>query len=275
MDSLTLDKPMIDWVTITSWDVTTAVTWSRLLNVLEPTAETKPGRIRGYEGVYRGGGFIGQAAQAGRAHMMLRIAGATADQVSSVPATAHCTRLDVQITTAIPDGYSARRLADDLRKYQDDRWQKQVTLVEGSDGLDTVYVGSRQSERYARIYVKQVEEIRYLRLEVEHKGTAAQLLIENGVLLSTNAKGGALIEWIDGLQLTETIDIIEMYRSLLDCTALGMVMPKVVRTMDKTMMWILNQVTPAMVRLLQDHDYGTYLRHHLIELLDKHKIRED
>lgn len=275
MEYLTLDKPMVDWVTLTSWDVTTAVTWSKLVNMLEPTAETKPGRIRGYEGVYRGGGFIGQAAQAGRAHMMLRIAGAKADQVSSVPATAHCTRVDVQITTAIPADYSARDLADDMRKYQDTRWAKLVTLVEGSDGLDTVYVGSRQSERYARIYVKQVEEIRYLRLEVEHKGTAAQLLIENGVLLSTNAKGGALIEWIDGLQLKETIYEIEMFRKLIDCSALGVVMPKVVRTMDKTLMWLMNQVTPAMVRLLQDHDYGTYLRNHLVDLLEAHKIRED
>ena len=54
-----------------------------------------------------------------------------------------CTRLDIQFTTPLPSGYSARQFADDLRSGQQGEYQRSIELYENGDGFDTVYVGSK------------------------------------------------------------------------------------------------------------------------------------
>ena len=38
------------------------------------------------------------------------------------------------------------------------------------------------------------------------------------------------------------------------------------------MIWIYEQVTPALLRMLHDHEYGVDLRNHLQKLLDESEI---
>jgi hypothetical protein len=52
--------------------------------------------------------------------------------------------------------------------------------IRNSDGYDTLYVGTRTSELFRRIYVKPIEGKDYVRFELEYKGNLARALWERG-----------------------------------------------------------------------------------------------
>jgi hypothetical protein len=75
------------------------------------------------------------------------------------------TRIDLQITIPLPEWHSARALKDHMGA-----GGAMVELIEGKSGLDTVYIGSRESAHFWRVYVKEDEnKRRFLRFEVEIK----------------------------------------------------------------------------------------------------------
>lgn len=263
-----IDFPQIDWMTFTTWDNKTFEGWQVWQKQQE--GDELAGRIKMYTGIWRGNTFTGEGFQREKSHGLIKVSGGDSHnayyQLIGSGYT-KCTRLDVQITTLLPAGYSARKFADDVRSGQSVQFERGVRLVENTDGLDTVYIGSGSSNRYARFYVKLVDEVRHLRFEVEHKAEWAQTL-SNSLLDETGTLDGALLDFLGSVGFEDEQGVIKLFTNLLDGVKSGLTVPRIVKDKNKTLVWIMEQVTPAMVRLLCDHDYGQYLAPHLQNLID-------
>lgn len=269
-----LDAPAIDWLTFTTWDELEFKRWQEWQKQL--AGDQKTGKIRMYDGIWKGSSFVGEGRQNNKAHGMIRISGSESNNAYFELLRgdyAKCTRVDIQITTPLPAGYSARIFADDLRSTQEGHYERIVTLVENSDGFDTVYLGSRKSDRLARFYVKEIEDQKFLRFEVEHKGVWSQV-VSKAIQEDRATLAGALLDFLESIEVEDTQGIIKIFEDQLNSFQAGLSSPKVIRDKNKTMQWILDQVTPAMIRLLNDHDFGQELFDHLQNLLDEYERKE-
>lgn len=143
---------------------------------------TKPCSKLGYDGSSSGTSFIGRRPDG----VMFQISG-------RVPARClhaldfdrvHVTRIDLQFTVRLPQysndfGYRNLLAAEKWRDEQENKlnWAK-IRRIDGRGAGDTVFIGSRQSESYGRLYDKHMEsrDNEYKtcwRYEVEYKGTKA------------------------------------------------------------------------------------------------------
>lgn len=130
--------------------------------------------------------FYGSAKQGGRTHEMLAAWGDLAHSVGHLVAGAQkrgmrvkVTRLDVQITEATGVAVDLPALGQVLRDQWDNSGPRggrkpKVAWFDSEDGLHTVYVGSRTSRVFTRLYNKLSEEDVYLRAEWEYKQEAAE-----------------------------------------------------------------------------------------------------
>jgi hypothetical protein len=188
---------------------------------------------------------------------MMRASGQRADDLvedASGVKAARCTRIDLQLTLTCPLGLSMRQAADEVRHEAWPGPKRKVTLVEGDDGLDTVYLGSRTSERFCRIYVKMADGVRWVRMEYEYKGELAR-----GVW-SKLANGGKIapIMRSECLRLPTT-PLVAMF-----CTKLAgydeVTRGRKVPDDNATYRWLIDAVTPAVVRMMRSHDLGERTR---------------
>lgn len=267
---MNLDIPQVDWVTFTSWDEGVYLGWKQWQRVQK--GESRAGRIKMYDGNWVGSSFVGEGIQGESKHALVRVSGEESHKAFTELvrcSECKCTRLDVQITTNLPAGYSARKFADDLRAGQNGEYQRTVQLVENTDGLDTVYLGSGSSQRYARFYVKLVDGEKYFRFEIEHKKEWAQIVSKN-YLEQSDCLAGVLMDFLSSIGVDDSQGVLRGLERLLDAVKAGNKLPSVVRDDDKTMDWIMYQVTPAIIRLLADHDKGPFLANHLSDLVEKH-----
>ena len=165
---------------------------------------------RQYRGLRSGQIFAGVAEQANEIHGLLDVSGEESHAMMTWEAPrgleVKCTRLDLQITIPIEKEYEyrARDFKDALEQTD---WssancirihKRRLKLVEGptEEGLDTLYIGSRSSDRLARVYVKEdVDGDQYLRFEVEFKSARAELVfrtcVDDGKNVAAILKG----EW--------------------------------------------------------------------------------
>lgn len=209
--------------------------------------------------------FWGTAEQRGQRHYLIQVSGAMADRVASAIlmlgdtlADPSITRLDLQLTIAKPDWYKSRSYLDTLRG---DVWsgrQRKVTLIDNY-GDDTVYIGSRQSDRFARLYVK---ESNWLRIEFEYKAERAQSVWD---LLSRHGKEKAS----QGVLFGELADLPKHpINSLFKGHLRGAerLTPKLIKPESARYKWFVKQCVPAIVTLLNDHDSGESTRAILSDL---------
>lgn len=167
----------LDYLTLTSWEdyapVVETVTGVKYSHVF------RNGENRGgYHGFKYGGYWYGRGYQKPyghtykEPHYMFVASGGSADSVRGTEIMYYdwtCTRMDVQVTGA--STFDARRLFD-LRKVYG--IEKAMTLIENSDGGETLYIGSRKSEAFWRYYKKEEKGEDFYRLEVELKGGRAK-----------------------------------------------------------------------------------------------------
>lgn len=252
------DRPAVDWLTLTTFYGTEA---TRMFNALARRCkgEGKQARIMQYEGRQWPGGFWGNAMQKQRAHYMMRASGETADYVLDElreTCPGRCTRIDLQITIPMPPGYKARHVVDAMHAATWAGRKRAITMIEGSDGLDTVYFGNRQSERYTRLYVKQADDGRYLRFEVEYKGETAQQVYDRSCVQGQQAMGDLLLWEVMTFPEVNLAGIADIRRALVSYVANPTGKGSRVPDPNRTMAWVIRQVSPVVFRLLRDHDQG-------------------
>lgn len=142
------------------------------------------------------------------------------------------------------------------------------SVVQSSDGGTTVYVGSRQSERFVRIYDKGIESGEggdWVRLEMETKGETAHMV---AMALATDS--ATINDTLCGAVRKMCAFNVPGWARLLNSDA-EWSLPKIEKRSD-TALWIQNQVTPAIVNYIEKEGRTDAIEHllkHLKEALEQ------
>lgn len=248
------DQAAFDYVTLTSFDDTF---WNYWYGMLRSACSASGGTSRQHKVMQYVGDrytvkgmnvFLGSGIQNGNYHHMLRISGALADEFSEywLPQVknhiAKATRLDLQITTAKPRGWSQYGLYSRMREDG-----KNVSgLVGTTANGETVYVGSRSSARYTRIYEKGDDNI-LLRFETEYKGKRAAVMAQR----LANGKETPAEYLRHEVQRTGDNELNALYGHLL---AKEGKTAKVVKETSRRKKWLLETVLPSFTEYINSHE---------------------
>lgn len=117
----------------------------------------KVGSFRGYDGVWCGGAFVGENDREG----FLSIPGAWASRLwaQTYHKDAHYARLDLQVTVQYAQfdvelSKKAYQWADALNNDRPARQRRKLRIINDNEGGSTLYIGSRKSEHFCRLYNK-------------------------------------------------------------------------------------------------------------------------
>lgn len=180
-----------------------------------------------------------------------------------------CTRVDMQLTLPLPADYNARKTTDLLRgnKFARPGPNPAIRLID-SGHYDTVYIGSRHSDRMARLYVKELEGEDGLRLEFQYGAELAADAWRKYCKRPATFAGEAIAAELEAMP---AIKVLDPFRNQLRGLRSGRVRYKykvVDEPKTRTEKWINNQVVPTLKRLLADHDAGDRTALMLVELLE-------
>ncbi len=155
----------LDYIRLASWhDLAYTRIAARLMSNWENNWQH--GKWLQYKGWRKEGLFFGIGTQQRKPHAVLNISGHLSHQM--LPSLRsltdwYATRIDVQVTIKTPLGSG-----DTLALVRDECKTENTTLIESQEN-DTLYLGSRASDKFTRLYEKNLDQ-QYLRLEFELKG---------------------------------------------------------------------------------------------------------
>ncbi|GAH01447.1 unnamed protein product, partial [marine sediment metagenome] len=160
----------LDYLRIASWTVGSYSHILARIMLAWPEDWEQSGWLQ-YKGWKKEAFFIGHGTQQGKAHTIINVSGNLSQKLLPTLRALenwYATRIDLQITI------DACVMGDDsLSMLRDDCATKNTTLIESIEN-DTLYLGSRSSEVFLRLYEKILENKKYLRLEFELKGQRAR-----------------------------------------------------------------------------------------------------
>jgi len=264
-----LNAVLCDYLRLTSFNQYDYEIFSDVFQMHRKDLRVEVGQEMQYKGQRTSHGFNGIGRQKKAMHYLTRYSGASSHLAYSTLVKAplyetRCTRIDAQVTIQLPDRYDARKVFDHLQgKLNHGR---SCTLVQGGDGLDTIYLGSRKTKngRFTRLYVKEFADGRGLRFETEFKGEWAR---EHWVYLR---QGGWLsdllvaeLESLGNLEFSPLAEFYALVKGFLPAPR-----PRPVETSNPKLDWLLKTAEPVIVQLLNDHDHGWKVRRWLENMLD-------
>lgn len=259
-----LFRPAIDWLTLTTYDLKQQADMAHLFHRVYPKAADGwvKGKMLQYEGRRGEQWFVGAGNQKGKDHYIFRFSGDLADTMTwqTLRPPLDCTRIDVQITLPLPlpitETYTAyKSLIDAVNESEIGRGQRArgIDAVISPDGFCTLYLGSRESERFYRIYVKESSGEYFIRFEVEYKGSGS---FAGRVWRDTARQPEKIVTTLKGE--IETLPDHPLTRPFLDAlTGSPIEVMKAERRRadpQKTLAWLKRQVSPAMRRLIGNED---------------------
>lgn len=267
-----VNQPALDYLRVGTWDTGMSYWWIALVPQLaqQENQECKRARLMQYKGMGCKFAFAGVAAQGPerRMHTLIQVSGERADTYwRDVFALADkgggkATRVDLQVTVPMTYAWEPHEWAERLSREEWGHKKPSLRVVAGDDGLHTLYIGTRSSERYIRFYVKEDDTgTRYLRFEVEFTGGKAQwvwAMLQSGANIAGKILGGELRR----LPLWEGDTL---YRALDDALGKGNPVPTSVGAGGATWEWLLVQVDSVVRRYLADHELGGQMRRLLLE----------
>jgi len=252
-----LNVPRCDYLTLTTFKNGEEMLAS--ISDLYLPENGKEAKEQGYTGIRWDGLFYGIGKQRRQAHYIMRASGENSQTVLSRTANIDlsCTRIDLQVTIWLPVKYDARKLYDVLTS-TDTVWPGRwliASIIQSGDGLDTIYVGSRTSDRFVRIYVKpdSTGVAAYLRFEIEMKNSVATKAREMITANYTQIKPILLAE-LNRLPVASS-RALSAFHAVLGYDTVK-IKPERVHGQNKTIDWINTQVEPAVIRLLLSHEDG-------------------
>jgi hypothetical protein len=246
-----VNEVAMDYLTVTTF---TNKEYERAFNAIDDNCDRDWERsgVMQYKGNASGGLFHGQGEQQGRTHYMVRASGEQADKYgyAMLQSGARVTRLDIQITLEMPNWWDVRAVTDSLRGGVWPNRIRKITSIDGN-GEDTVYIGSRTSDKFIRVYVKGSE---WLRFEIELKGDAARVAAKHIKTGGRPSMAGILLSELSKLPMCQMVDYFMKGVG----KSQGSVEIKVRQVQPekiKKMRWLAS-LLPAIEQLMNDHDYG-------------------
>lgn len=248
-----VNKPMCDWLTLTTFEE------RAFYNVDVQIPKVGEERRLQYKGHSWEGVFAGSALQGGKKHYMVQSSGEQAHRFLDWVRTNtlsiydwNVTRIDLQITIDLPEDWNTRKVYDSLVAWDGPGRPRKIAVVMSGDGNDTIYIGSRTSDRFTRLYVKPLDGgHKALRFETEYKGDHAHTVYA-ACYRDEDALAPILAQELNDLPA------INGTARMLFLKALGVNghKPAIKRTtgQNSTLDWLRDTVTPSLERLANDHD---------------------
>lgn len=253
----------IDWLTLTSYERDFGKAVKSFVDEKVEIVTRQQSRMLGYAGTRAvsadGSIFLGQNISG---HWMLTVSGQLADIIFRhhclLYMQVRCTRMDVQVTIPEPIGWKQKSFADSVA--ESERFGAYSHIA--SESGETVYLGSRKSDAFVRVYEKEAEgEVKkWLRYEVEYKADRSNGLYKR--LRDGASIGGFLVDSIQ--RVANVYKPVEVFLPCLAGYPPNRV--RLAREMGNTEKWLLNQVFPALEKALSGKN-GQWVRDWLIALL--------
>lgn len=155
----------------------------------------------------------------------------------------YCTRLDIQMTIE-KSGWV------DLGKLHKSLGRKRTTLI-SSEHNDTLYFGSRESDKFARLYEKPLGDKMYLRMEFELKGKMASGAWD--AILAGETVGGIYKRLL--MQSILPNKFMQMFENADDDATELALRTEIEHDNQKTLKWIMS-LDAAMRRHMNNHEIG-------------------
>lgn len=256
-----LNEVRVDYIRLTSFDPKPLEQAYKIMSDLHEHEEGTDGQFLQYHGTWCPCGFFGAGIQGDSKHWLIQASGEVSHVIAlawhTMQIHAKCTRLDLQVTVPLPPRFSARYHADLLRTALWPSRKRKVNLIDTSNKLDTIYIGSREAERLVRIYVKEGggDTPLCLRLEVELKGELANEAWDRLLASCDFPVLPMLRSEFERLPILET-DAWLAFEKALPAEGLPLMTTKNVPDSSKTLRWLMRQVDPALRRMLNDHEHG-------------------
>lgn len=240
----------IDYLRLATWDISAYVQMMPFLMELWPK-DWKRGKWLQYTGWRKEGLFIGRGEQGRKAHTILNISGALSQtwHVSLLSLDGwYCTRIDLQRTIV-------STLAEDekLSQVRDDCTTGKTTLIESEEN-DTLYLGSRTSDLFTRLYEKVLEGT-FLRLEFELKGFRARSCWE--ALCAGEEADKIFVFYLERSALPERVKS-DYAREGDIATDLAMRL-EIEKDAQKALKWIIS-LDKSMMKNMASHDIGEQVK---------------
>lgn len=204
-----------------------------------------------YTGWGAGELFVGRGRQNNKRHGLIQVSGHSAETFynnwgEDLPDSYYGTRIDIQVTIPMPKGLSLTKVHKSLGK-------KVSTLI-SSEKNDTVYVGSRTSDLFTRLYEKVLDK-KYLRLEFELKGRRASAA---WVALMHGESASSIFRYY--LHKTKLPVAVTSYYDLAEHgTTKRAMRAELIKTAEKKLKW-LQSLDTAIIAMMNDHDIGERTR---------------
>lgn len=272
---MNINTVQIDYVRLGSFDKQASYYWLSQLSHFARLEglETERGRFMQYKGVKCEFGFAGIAQQgekgSGRTHTLIHLSGERAARYANTlralaDGGGKATRIDLQVTIPLADNkWDILGWRDTLMGAEWGHRRPSITAIVGEAGEHTLYIGSRQSERFWRFYVKKDGSGEaYLRAEIEYKGDMAEKLWAR----DSTAYAGTLGAELRHLPLPN--DAIS--QELLRVTNHGVGIGYTVHESTKTWEWLNEAVTPVVQKMLNSHEHVQAMRNLLESWLSGH-----
>jgi len=165
------NRAYIDYLRLGTWN---DQAYLRLVSKIRPLDKGwRPAKWLQYAGQKSDHMFYGVGLQGARRHYIIQCSGELAQMFyehSKNYAVFFCSRIDIQRTIELPEHYEPLKLYEELNNDTNNRRVSSVIL---SSSGSTVYMGSRTSDTFVRVYEKELGDTQYLRFEFEIKGNTA------------------------------------------------------------------------------------------------------
>lgn len=248
----------IDWYTGTARDDETGMIWwenyQRHRDEVGSLSITeKPFKNKWYNGLTCDGLTWGYSP--GLGYIIIakgQLAGKTWDHI--LPHAARVSRIDLQVTVGLSE--PNLNLASAYMPKVERQGKRKMTLVQNHTGGQTLYIGSRQSDQFGRIYDKGVQLGQFKpgycwRYEVEVKKPRADKVVHN--MFEALRDGARPVEevvqyvwhWFNNRSCSPIFAVDDRRQVIIE-------VGKRISTVDTKLTWLRTQVAPTVQRLMSE-----------------------
>ena len=208
--------------------------------------EYRPGRWQQYTGHRAPSFFMGTGEQDKRRHHVVHASGSLAERMRKsfmLFDGLYGTRLDLQMTILEPAWVDLAKLHKNLGKKK--------TTLHSSEENDTLYIGSRESDKFARLYEKPLGEKMFLRMEFELKGRMAAGAWN--AILAGETVGGIYKRLLIKSILPDAFK--RLFENASDTATDKALRAEILHDSAKTLKWV-QSLDAAMRRHMNNHEIG-------------------
>ena len=259
-ETITLDQTGIDWLTVTSFEPLVNEVQEKLKSLVEEMGGKRiTVKTMQYIGETvtnpLGSIFCGVAEQKGAIHYMIQISGELCNDNDLLRPIAsgiregwlQCRRVDLQITVIEPKTWIQWGFFNRQKLIKRTVGWVESTNKDG-ENMATVYVGSRLSGKFLRVYEKWIAKTRLIRCEYELKGNTAAAF--SRMIFDGSATPSALLKLL--IQQTNDTELSLLFLPPLEYVKTA-VKPKILTNEPKTEKWLRETVFPSFQNYISNH----------------------